>query len=216
MSTLSAGNRLPLPTDLAGNHFLYRTELPPIAPEDRDLLVQAVWAAVEETGLHTAEIDVFSVSRLVKAKGEAVRHAFGRAVSATGLDPERTTLLACEWASPHVDESFAGSAFVSVVLGTGPEPYVLQAFHSSAAAEPGQGLSLTTSTRLLNVGDAFVLDPTTPHMTAPAVPSSAQLLVLLQCEVPDETPEQRAALLHRFAPRANDRSQEGIFSGFDF
>lgn len=213
------GNRLALPACVPGKHFFYRTSLPSYRAEDAQVLINAIQQAVEDCGLHTAEIDVFSCKRLHAYGGDAVSDAFSRLVCDLGLEdvPAHTiSLLACEWASVHVDDSFAGSAFLTLVLHTGPNPYVMQTFHSARNDEDDPTpLELHTSTRLLHPGQAVVFDPTTPHLAVPAGFSADQLLVLLQVELSDKDLTERATILRRYPPLDTDRSQEGIFNGFD-
>ncbi len=215
----SLGNRLPVPAGIPGNHFFYRTALKWSA-EDAAVLVDAVKRAVEDCGLHTAEIDVYSVKRLLQYGGERVGEAYLRLIEQLSLQKAhsvgRVGLLVCEWASPHVDDSFAGQAFLSLVLHTGPEPYLMQTFHSERVQEDGASrLALHTSTRVLNVGDAVVFDPTTPHMAAPASGNPDQLLIMLQAELPDDSEESRQHLLNTYPPLPGDRSQEGHFNGYE-
>jgi len=47
------------------------------------------------------------------------------------------------------------------------------------------------------VGEAFVLDPTTPHMAAPLKPHQDQMLILLQMRLDDRTLIEREALIQR-------------------
>lgn len=214
------GNRMRLPLALRGPHFFYRTQLPAYRQEDARLLVQSVERAVEDCGLHTAEIDVFSRKRLSQYGGDAAPLALERMIADLGLQSFQSgaiSVLACEWASVHVDESYTGSSFLNLVLHTGPGPYVMQTLHSEKAMdeEGAAQLSVHTSTRVLHPGQAVVFDPATPHLAVPTSFNCDQLLVLLQVELPDNNPEQRADILRRFPPLDGDSSQEGIFNGFD-
>lgn len=219
---------MPSPDTVAGPHFFYRTPVTEFDPQALQVVVQAAQRTLEEGGLHVAEIDAYSVARMERCYGAPVKPSIDALLRSIGWDnlPFHATasVLVCEWASVHVDDSYAGSAFASFVLHTGPEPYVMQTMHTEVEDQadydevegiaPGRKIRLRTSTRRLSVGDAFVFDPTTPHMAMPAVPNQDALLILLQLELPDGDEQQREQLLKRFPPQDGDQSQENLFGQF--
>lgn len=208
---MDAYNRLPQPAAIASKHFFYLGLAPKVPTEAVDAVVHAAKKLAQQYGLNPAQIEVFSRTQLESAHAGA-GEAFATLRRACGL-PERIpgAVVVCEWASPHVDDTFAGQAFVSLVLHTGPEPYVMQAFHTEHTSS-GQ-TALVTSTRVLHQGDLAVFDPTTAHFTAPRHPNADQLLVLLQFELADYTEQDREILLQRFPPASQDKDAAEVFNG---
>lgn len=209
----TAGNRLPVPTSLGVSHLLYKFELTAPAPdEDLKVIADAVKKMVEDDGLAPSEIEAYAIRQF---HDNVLAHAaIKRLLDLMGAQnfPESSaSLIACHWASPHVDEYFSGKAFASLVVHTGPERYVLQTLHTSSLKKKERGLDLHRSTKMLKAGEAFVFDPTTPHFSAPVYPHENSLLVLLQVEVKDETPEDRKALLEKFVPRTDNRDEQNEF-----
>ena len=211
------GNRLPVPDTVRSRHFLYQTAAIAGLDAEMSTVVAATTRLVEERGLSPAQIEVFTPRAYAQDAPEALE-PLTKLFRAMGVDVPSSGagVLVCEWAAPHVDESYEGSAFLSLVLHTGPEPYILQTFHSSVKEEFGVAQRLEVSTRVLQRGDLLILDPTTPHMAAPLHPHQDQFLVLLQVELPDRTPEDREAILKRFAPREGDRDSAEVFNGFGY
>lgn len=208
---LSAHDRAVLPTRTR-RHFFYKAAAPAVSPDDMAEVARAVEALVEENGLGVAQIEVFSPRRFQELSSASAGAALQRLISGLGLDAsaDRVSLLTCEWASPHDDSSFSGSAFASLVLRTGDYPYVMSMFHSRKMAGR-RGLDLVTSTRVLREGDFVVFDPTIPHMVAPGRPSANALLVLLQAELDIEDNGGPAALLKRFPRHPQDRDEASVF-----
>jgi hypothetical protein len=199
MAAYDNGNRLALPESLAGKHFFYKTRGIPATHEDLALVANAVKETFETDGrgLNPAQIEIM-LRKDFKDDTRGVIAALDRLLGLMGAtEPEatRASILYCEWAAPHVDDSYVESAFVSLVLHTGPEPYIMQTLHTHLSHGTQQ---IETDTRLLNVGDVFVFDPTTAHFTAPKYPHQDELLILLQMSVTDRTDEDRKDLLHRF------------------
>lgn len=203
------GNRLGIPASLGSEHFFYKTVAPAFAEEDVATLVAATRRYVEEYGIGCAEIKMLSRKDLEACSpGSAgAMDRMAAALPARSLQAGQPCVLACEWASPHVDDSFAGSAFLSYVLDTGEHPYLMQTLHTRVV----QGLpEVRTTTRVLSRGDGFVFDPTTPHMTAPKFMSSEQLLVLFQVEMRDGSEEERRELMRAVKPMEGDRDEGGL------
>lgn len=209
------GNRLPVPAELKSSHFIYKAAPLRISQEDIAKVVAATQAFVDNRGLNPAQIEVFTPKEFQREAADAYP-ALVRLFQALGFDEPTpgAGVLVCEWAAPHVDDSYEGAAFVSLVLHTGPEPYVMQTFH--AEHRPGAVPQLTASTRVLRSGDCFVFDPTTPHMAMPLHPHQDQLLVMLQVELPDNTELERSALLQRFKRHEEDRDNGEVFNGYGF
>lgn len=214
----SQGNRQSVPREVSSAHFLYKTKAPALPQADVDLVVKAVRAHVHAFGLNPAQIDIAGTP-VFQAAGDATLQAYRRLrdfvtqqVPGGRYAPD---ILVCEWASPHVDESYAGDAFLSWVLHTGEYPYLMQTLHShkQTMRDGGSVIRTQTSARVLNVGDTFIFDPTTPHMAAPVRPGQDQLLIMLQLDLPDESPQQRKELLERFAPMAEDHDEREVFEG---
>lgn len=194
----------------AGGHcepLLYRSRLPQALPQaDVNAVLQVVLSEVEESGLQPTEIKMLTQHDLIQRAGPAAGDAFSRLSHAMGRGPnDGMCLLACEWVPPHIDMDYAGMSFVSVVLHTGGEPYLVHASALRPATGPDAVPRLAAVARILRTGDVFVLDPAAPHMAAPLRSSEEALLVLLQLEVPDESPETRQALLARFPRQLGDQ-----------
>lgn len=212
--SLSAHDKAALPTRKQ-RHFFYRADTPALDACDMAVVTDSVATLIEERGLGVAQIEVFTLKYFREHAAAAVQDSLDRLTKTLGLDAvrDRTSLLTCEWASPHEDSAFEGKAFVSVVLGTGPYSYVMNMFHSRKL--PGKtGLDLVTSTRVLRTGEVIVFDPTIPHMAAPGRPSTDSLLVMLQVEVDISEPGGMEALLRRFPRHASDADQASVFDPF--
>lgn len=208
--TLRRGNRLAVPRQIAGRHFLYRTRAPILDSADAALIVEAVqdqWSDFQgEAGCH---IEVFSAGQLAHSRA-GVAEALGRLSEALRLPITRShhaAVLACHWAPPHIDESFAGVAFYSTVIHTGPYPYVMQTLDMEANRGSPELPGLHTNSRILCTGDAFVFDPTTPHWVMPQVSHQEALLILLQTEVADADASERARLLTQLPPLSEDADE---------
>lgn len=208
MTPVATHNRLPVPDCVVSDHFCYAGRPQKLASEDVSAVMRGVTAYIQEHGIGAAEILLLSARHLRDFAGAESAEAFERLAAQLGHRPEdaQPVVLACEWASPHVDESYAGQAFCSLVLHTGPEPYVLQLLETSVGPDGVSRVKATT--RVLTPGDVVVIDPTTPHMAMPLHSHSESLLVMLQLELPDTCPAEREAVLRRFPPRADDRDHE--------
>lgn len=196
------GNRLCVPAPVKGAHLLYLANRPQVCPKAMALLAQEVCRYLENTGLNATEIDLLSErnqAQVLSPEACLAREQLVRELGWQDMPASSRAVLFCEWAPPHVDSSFAGKAFVSLVLHTGEEPYLVQTFHTKRHTnEDPDPIALTTTSRLLRPGDLMVLDPCTPHMAAPVRSSRDALLIMLQVEWPDATAEEREALIKRF------------------
>lgn len=204
---VTQGSRMAVPASLNARHFFYRTEAPAFNAEDVRMVVDAARRHVEEVGIGVAEIKLLSSSSLGRAAAGASEalQRLSEAIPHRSLQTGEAGVLVCEWASPHVDESYAGSAFWSFVLDTGEHPYVMQTLHS----EVHEGLpAVVTTTRVICKGDSFVFDPTTPHLAAPKYCSADQLLVMLQVELKDGSEDDRANILDLFRPTRVEEDDE--------
>lgn len=206
------GNRLPVPSEVQSTHFLYVAQSATVSKEDAEILCSAVDTYLREHGLNPAQIESVGRSTLLSMQLPDAVAAFDRAVEVLGFKGLAPTLLCCFWAAPHVDSSFEGTSFVSHVLSTGPEPYVLQTLDIQHFKD--QAPTIQASTRVLNPGMTFVMDATTPHMAAPANPGADQLLVLLQAELTDTNEAERRTILDTFPPLENDLDQREVFNGY--
>lgn len=197
-----------------GPALLYKTARPKLDSALLATVYAGVAAHVGDIGIGPAEIDVPHPARIGAHKscpagfmadlgriGDLVRPRSSRLCGNSG------SIVVCEWAAPHVDTTFAGSAFYSVVLGTGEYPYVVQNLMTRARTSPDGTLvhEVKSCSRVLSPGDAFVLDPSVTHWTAPKYPADGQLLVLLQFELRDRTPEDRADLFRTLPPAPEDQ-----------
>ncbi len=215
MSALPVSPDRPLvPACLSSPHFLYMAERRTAAPEDVALIMKAVQGFIDERGLTPAQIGLVREREILLFAGEEGVQAFNRLLTNLSHDPavdSGAAVLFCEWARPHVDQEYWGTSFVSQVLSTGPEPYVVQTLHTGPDAS-GRN-TVTSVTRVLREGDVMVFDPSEAHLTMPVHPTYESLLVMLQLEVPDRTNAEREALLARFAPCAGDSDAEAVFDG---
>jgi hypothetical protein len=210
------GNRMQVPDAVKSDHFFYLAKAPVLDPQDVKLVVDATTKFVHTNGLNAGGIDVMSQTRVESYGGALALAAMQRMLHQMGVSEDDygdTSILVCLWAPPHVDESFEGSAFASLVLHTGPEPYVMQTFYTGICNEFGSP-TVTASTRVLTQGSLVVFDPCTPHMTTPAYPLDAQMLVMLQTEVKDKTPEDRLNVLLQFPPLDTDKDHREVFNGY--
>lgn len=103
-------------------------------------------------------------------------------------------------------ETYAGASFLSYVLHTGPGEYVMQAM---SCRQTDDLIGVDTSTRSVAEGEAFVFDPTTPHMVVPERPCDGQLLVLLQVELEDTDVQARQRLLRLVRPIPDPEKRQG-------
>lgn len=208
------GSRLPVPKEVRSAHFLYLAQPPALEPDAVAKVVAVAKQFVEDVGLEVGEIQVLHSPEIEKHGGaDALAAVQVLETCFAGLRiVGKPSVLVCHWASVHQDESFEGSSFASLVLHTGPEPYVLQMFHSEYS-EVSRQPTLTSSTRVLAEGSLFVMDPTTHHMACPAYPADGQLLVLLQAEVQEQTEAERRELLEALPPRPGDKDHCEVFSG---
>jgi hypothetical protein len=215
MKAYDDGNRLAVPAIVPAKHFLYKTNRMDSRLNDLALVASIAKGTLEKRGhgLNPAQIEVF-LRKDFRDESQDFLQALDRVLNAMGasaLEAERASILLCEWAAPHVDDSYVEQAFVSLVLHTGPEPYIMQALHTHVIEGPHGSQQIETSTRVLTVGDVIVFDPTTAHFTVPKYPNDEQLLILLQVCVNDRTEEDREALLKRFPVADGDVDQYLVF-----
>jgi len=190
------GNRLPVPRSVSGPHFFYKTRAPVLNTADAQVVIDAIRSCRKRPAdCHATQWrkndPVFKRHRKRK---EALARLTRAMQSFTGLRLE-VEVIACRWVLPHVDDGFAGESFYSVVLHTGPAEYVVQTMHTEPTSEGYP--TVHYHREIVAVGDAFVFDPTTPHMAAPVEPHKEQMLILLQMVVKDRNLAERAALLKR-------------------
>jgi hypothetical protein len=197
-----------VPECVGAQHFLYKTAPAAFEKGDIDAVVSFVLDSVAAEGLGCAEIMSYK-ARGVRESSPAAAAALERMIAEIAgheIFAGEPTLLACEWASVHVDETFEGSAFLSYVLHTGPVGYVMQAISSRET----EGLFVVdTSTRSIRAGEAFVFDPTTPHMAVPERPCDGQMLILLQVELADRDWAARQRLLRVLSPTPDSEMRLG-------
>ena len=209
---INTGNRLDVPAAVNGRHFFYKTASLAFNRADCNAVFRGVETLIAEGGLHPGQIDTFTAKDLKRVDKKAF-DAWMRLVKALPASADSPRIVVCEWASPHVDESYAGTAFLSTVLHTGPVDYVLQTIHTTQGDD--RVPRLHTETRVLRRGDSFVFDPTTPHCAMPKTLDGGHLLVLLQAELPDEEVADRARILSECPPLPDDGDQsDKVFSIF--
>jgi hypothetical protein len=193
------GNRLAV-QGAGGAHFFYHVDRPAFASQEGERIVRSVQAFVDGYPLTSAQVVVLHSSDF-EVEGEI--HPFlplGLALGLTDAEIESGKAVLCQWSALHDDGPFAGSSFLSIVLHTGPNPYIMQTAYTSYISRPKNRHIFNTNTtdHMLSVGDTFVFDPTTPHMAFPKYLHQDQLLVLLQFEISDKDDVERAMLLERF------------------
>jgi len=201
------GNRLPVPAIVGSAHFCYLTDAPTLDPTDVKTVVETAKASKTLTPWGIEVLD--HQSQLFKEDPQALE-ALQRLVRKVrcflGGRRRKAELVVCQWTQLHVDHEFLGRAFYSIVLHTGPEPYLLYLLHT--APDKDGGSSVTHGGALvLDAEKAFVFDPTTPHQALPMRPHQDNLLILLQFQLVDETVEDREALLRRLVPDHAKRSE---------
>lgn len=212
------GNRLAVPEEVKGAHFFYKTAPVALNAQYSDLVTAAALKYAENVGLNPAEIVVLRHAEL-EAQIPGARSAFEflldeMSEGVLGSERGAAGVLVCEWANPHIDSSFEGYNFFSQVLHTGPEPFIMQTFHTFVPTKGQRKHNIECSTRVLNKGDAFVFDPTTAHMVAPRRPGEGQLLVMLQLVISESDAAAREELLSRFAPLIEDKDEYEVFNGY--
>lgn len=187
------GNRLEVPANFPGAHFFYKTAAPVFDPKDTEAVVAVAKSYRMERLGH--KLDVISEDHEAFESEPEAQDAFcrlTRAIEPFTRHAGDAELAVCEWSAPHVDIRCLGFSFYSVVLHTGPQPYLMQTMHT----EPHSGgcADLIFHREILAVGEAFVFDPTTIHMAFPLKPHQDQLLILLQVQLDDRTLAEREAL----------------------
>jgi hypothetical protein len=194
------------------SHFLYRAATQPMSTGDMELVAKAVQELVEDDGIAVAEISLYDSKHLTDRNKPEAAAALTRLASQLGVDMARNKvcILVCEWARPHDDSDYRGSAFVSLVLSTGRYPYVLNMLHTRKSPGP-RSQSVVSQTRLLKTGDVVVFDPTTPHMAAPARPHDSSLLVILQAELDLGSDEDMVRVLQKFPRHVDDKDDHIVF-----
>lgn len=211
------GNRLAVPEVVKGKHFFYKTQAVKLDATMVNKVVQAAIKHVEVYGLNPAQIELLRHTQLekqVKGAGAAFEDLLGcMGEGASGTNRAMSGILVCDWANPHIDEGFVDYAFLSVVLHTGPEPYIMQTFHTYVPTKGRRIQKVESSTRCLKVGDMFMFDPTTAHMVMPRKTGSEQLLVMLQVVLRDSNDNEREGLLKTYPPLDNDVDGDDVFEG---
>jgi hypothetical protein len=197
------GTRLPVPAELKSPHFFYKATPASFAPEDLALVASQVVARIHELGVDALQIEVLSLhgENGLDSQGFAALERIQAAFSFGDLDNRDVSFVYCNWASPHADALFEGSVFASLVLHTGGSPYHMTTVHTERRSRKGLAdLELLRTSRVLEVGDFFMPDPTTPHVAAPARSRDDSLLVLLQWDIPVADTAAQAQLLASFPP----------------
>lgn len=195
-------NRLPVPSSVPARHFLYKTQ-PLIGCDDEiSLLGNQAFKMVCDIGISPGEIELLMFNDEDHPQAVAALVKIQAALPSSVFDHGRHKfdILFAELALPHADPDYTGWAFVSVVLHTGPHPYVLQMLHTEQIEESNENV-VRTSSVLLRPGDVVVFDPSTPHLCVPATPHEDQLLVLAQVSVMDVTEEDRNLLVSALPPQ---------------
>lgn len=173
-----------------------------------EMVVAATKGLIYDKGLHAGEVAVVPRREFTDDAREALERLgepLTRLECASGTPPE---ILVTAQAFPHTDPAYAGHAFLSLVLHTGPTAYLMETFHvgRSFTGEP----DAFTSARVISTDDWFVFDPTTPHFAAPLHPHEDSLLILLQLELSDQDRDDRKAILRELPPRERDRNIEEL------
>jgi hypothetical protein len=198
------GNRLPVPDQLDGRHFLYMPKPRELPQALIDTLVDSIEAVVATRVLRPCQVEIILPEQL---DSQAARDAHEQLThlivdGLTCVKRARTEILVCQQTFPHADQGFKGTSFLSVVLHTGPYPYMHQTFDTELD-EAGDQDVLPTS-RLIRAGDWTVFDPTTPHIGLPIRPHQDNLLMMLQAELWDEDESDRREILSQLPPREGD------------
>lgn len=198
------GNRMPVPDGINSAHFLYKVKKQAVNSESvaivRDYLIKNFYKKKRSASnfLVYDKLNFMTLPELVKSATKII-----------GIDigvHSKCSLICCEWAQVHNDDGFAGSSFLSLVVNTGPYPYVIQTLSTRSTSGKSTKLEVVHSTRTVEVGDLFVFDPTSAHQAIPQRPADGQLLALIQWELFDNSPTQREMILKNFPPRRGDRS----------
>lgn len=205
--TLVHGNRLPVPAALESLHFLYKAAPVTLARGAVEQVIAEVKRLISDQGLYPGQVELVTRQDMNEPARQALDALMGELPPA--LHSGEPVLLVCEQAFAHTDPSYAGSAFASVVLATGPEPYYLECFHTAVDAHFDLP-DVRTCSRILRAGDVVVFDPTTPHMALPLRSHQDQLLVLLQVELDDTSVEARERLLAQLPPAEGDRNESDL------
>jgi len=195
------GNRLTVPDCVPLRHFIFKMNPPEFNEASVSMLTEAVMTYLRNIDIGPA--DVLGISP-AEIGGDAFYSALDHIESAFNLsksERKTATIIACEWAPIHTDQSYAGKSLLTLVLHTGRHPYVMQTMHAEAIdyGYAGAALSAKTSNVLLQKGDALIFDPTTPHTAVPRFSATGQILVLLQFEIDDGDERQRQQILDRFS-----------------
>jgi hypothetical protein len=190
-----------VPKTLDSEHFLYLSKHVRTLPSKAVLTaVAAAQTYVLRVGLDPAEVAILNANeaKSYHPEADAAMRAICVAVGFVGSP----SLVFCEWSPPHIDPGMQSASIVSLVLRTGPHPYLVQALHTEFDAHLKR--TLVTSQRLVKEGDIFVFDPNEPHFAAPWRPADGQMLIMLQCRVEDTTEVDRRALMKKYQRRRGD------------
>ena len=214
------GNRLPVPSKEMGPHFMYSASIPKLNETYLKKIVDAAKDYVRESGLFPAQIEVLRPVDLQRAGSDDALAVWAEFLVDLGISdgvartPGSMSVMVCEWAAPHVDETFAGIAFMNVVLHTGPFPYIMQTLHTKVAGKSHPFQEVVTNSRTLKVGDAIIFDPTTAHCAMPLRPHQDSLLIMLQIELKDESEQDRENILKNF-PRIKGDADRYAWADLD-
>jgi len=208
------GNRLAVPRGVKSRHFFYKTTRTACSLARLEALSDWVRPFIK-TRATEDHIETVDRETLVRECGQVVGAAWDAVVATLPKFVKDAAngaleILGCEWAAPHADAgpALVGYAIYSVVLHAGPHAYRMQTLHTRPLRDDPELTEVVTSTRRLQVGDAFVFDASTPHLVVPERPHQAQLLLLLQALLPDEDEDDRDYLLSRIRPARGDRNYQ--------
>lgn len=191
-----------VPDTLESEHFLYLSKHVRSLPNKAVLTaVTAAQTYVLRVGLDPAEVGLLNANQAKSFHPDA--DAAMRTLCAEVGFVGSPSLVFCEWSPPHIDGGMQAKSIVSLVLRTGPHPYLVQALHTEFDEHLKR--KLVTSQRLVKEGDIFVFDPNEPHFAAPWRPADGQMLIMLQCRVEDATDADRKVLMKNYRRRRLDR-----------
>jgi hypothetical protein len=188
--------------------FLYKADPVDLDPDDVQTVVSAIQGKIsKEAGRWSGEVGLLTWVEMTErdaAVGDALSRLW-RTVPGNDLAQKHPDLIVCEMAWPHTDSSYAGTKFLSLVLHTGSGgPYAVQTIETGTE----EGLpSVRTNSRVLEVGDVFVMDPTAPHMAAPIAMEPDSMLILLQAVICDSDSDGHARLKTAVPRAAEDRNE---------
>ena len=205
------GNRIEVPAEVNGHHFFYLTDPPSFRETYIAKVTRAakIYATASKDELNQIGAILVAYRDVLDEYVSGAGDAFDAMISSMGVSDEhrfRCSVLVCNWASPHIDDTYEGHVFVSYILHTGVHPYVIQTFNTELSDDSYGIQEIKSSTRLVREGDMMVMDTTTAHMAVPAFPGDGQLLILVQILLDETCADDRFAVLRKYPPRSGDKS----------